>query len=645
MEYVYNLITPLDGSLLHMSNVLDNFEHIKYGKLLQTELHHDEQENDVPVDNTADDHDTYYYANCDSSVWMRSCQEEVIEPLRSTEITGSIPEWLTGTLMRNGPGNLKVGEYHYQHLFDSSALLHKFHIANGNVTYQRRFVQTEVYKRNMAAQRIVFTEFGTCATPDPCHSIFRRVAAVFKSDDEISDNSMISVYPFGDEYYTFAEAAPVMHRIDPKTLETMDRVNISKYVNIVNHTSHPHIMADGRVYNVGMNITPFGPRYNVVCFYPNRISTDDSGEERELSMFDQATIVASVPSRWLLNPSYMHTFGITDNYFIIVEQPLAISFIRMMFTHLKKEPIINSFKWHENESTLIYIISRKTGQLVRTFVAETFFYLHIINQFETRDGEYIVLDICCYRDPKMLEYMYIDAMKNMHGDADFGRLFRARPLRFILPMREVHSDTTSDYNLITIKTVYQNLQLFQDISSIDHNTNLEIVDDADNIENSNKSRYWRDEHRSALRKKPVAHLLLDGKIFVKPELLCDVGCETPRINADFYLGKEYRYFYAISCDMDMDNPGTLIKVDTFQKTKRMWQEKGVYPSEPIFVPNPNGKNEDDGVVVSSMVWAEKETRVGLLILDAVTFTEIARVTFDTPGPVPKCLHGWFSLDK
>lgn len=41
------------------------------------------------------------------------------------------------------------------------------------------------------------------------------------------DNSMISVYPFGDEYYTFTEA-PMMHRIDPKTLETMDRVTIQK---------------------------------------------------------------------------------------------------------------------------------------------------------------------------------------------------------------------------------------------------------------------------------------------------------------------------------------------------------------------------------------------------------------------------------
>lgn len=42
---------------------------------------------------------------------------------------------------------------------------------------------------------------------------------------------MISVYPFGDEYYTFAEA-PVMHRIDPKTLETTGRVNIQMFILI-----------------------------------------------------------------------------------------------------------------------------------------------------------------------------------------------------------------------------------------------------------------------------------------------------------------------------------------------------------------------------------------------------------------------------
>jgi hypothetical protein len=48
---------------------------------------------------------------------------------------------------------------------------------------------------------------------------------------------------------------------------------------------------------------------------------------------------------------------------------------------------------------------------MRTFLAEAFFFLHIINQYETQDGNYIVLDICCYRDAKMLDCMYIDRMQ------------------------------------------------------------------------------------------------------------------------------------------------------------------------------------------------------------------------------------------
>lgn len=50
----------------------------------------------------------------------------------------------------------------------------RFEINNGSVTYQSRFIQTDVYKKNHAAKRIVITEFGTKAVPDPCQSIFER---------------------------------------------------------------------------------------------------------------------------------------------------------------------------------------------------------------------------------------------------------------------------------------------------------------------------------------------------------------------------------------------------------------------------------------------------------------------------------------
>ncbi|XP_017759905.1 PREDICTED: carotenoid isomerooxygenase isoform X1 [Eufriesea mexicana] len=622
---------------------LDDLLYGKRMKFSKTSFRLNDVEDCVKTDkNESEEKKENYFPNCDASVWMRSCKKEVIEPITG-ELTGKIPSWLKGTLLRNGPGSLQVGEYSFNHLFDSSALLHRFAIVNGNVTYQCRFVQTDVYKKNNAAQRIVVTEFGTKAVPDPCKSIFQRVAAVFKPEND-SDNSMISVYPFSDEYYTFTESA-MIHRIDPKTLETTGKVNVSNYVGIVNHTSHPHIMSDGTVYNMGLSVTPRGPLYNVVCFSPSRIVIDDSGEEKELSMFDQATIVASVPSRWLLNPSYMHTFGITENYFIIVEQPLAVSLTTVVSCKMKQQPMCAALKWYENENTLIHVVSRDTGLLERTFISEAFFYLHIINQFETRDRDYVVLDICCYRDAKMLDCLFVDAMKNLHKNPDYAKMFRGRPLRFVLPMKYPRSDVPLEYNLITAKTVNQGLESFQDNSDrCENKSGSEFIESSNEIPDK-VTKAKRNDYKNILQRRAAAHRLANGNIFVKPELLCDLGCETPRINYEFYLGNEYRYFYAISSDVDLENPGTIIKVDILKKTRKTWCEKNVYPSEPVFVPDPRGKNEDDGVVLSSIVWSDKETRVGLLILDGVTLTEIARATFETPGPVPKCLHGWFTLDK
>lgn len=55
---------------------------------------------------------------------------------------------------------------------------------------------------------------------------------------------MISVYPFDDELYAFGET-PIIHKIDPETLNTENALDVSSYVSIINHTSHPHVMQDG----------------------------------------------------------------------------------------------------------------------------------------------------------------------------------------------------------------------------------------------------------------------------------------------------------------------------------------------------------------------------------------------------------------
>lgn len=86
----------------------------------------------------------------------------------------------------------------------------RFEITNGNVSYQCRFIQSDSYQKNLAANRIVVTSYGTKTVSDPCQTIFQRVACTF-SEVPMNDNSNISIYPFGDEFFAFTEC-PIIHR-------------------------------------------------------------------------------------------------------------------------------------------------------------------------------------------------------------------------------------------------------------------------------------------------------------------------------------------------------------------------------------------------------------------------------------------------
>ena len=44
---------------------------------------------------------------------------------------GCVPAWLSGRLLRNGPGMFEIGDTKYNHWFDGQALLHSFTIING----------------------------------------------------------------------------------------------------------------------------------------------------------------------------------------------------------------------------------------------------------------------------------------------------------------------------------------------------------------------------------------------------------------------------------------------------------------------------------------------------------------------------------
>lgn len=120
---------------------------------------------------------------------------------------------------------------------------------------------------------------------------------------------------------------------------------------------------------------------------------------------------------------------------------------------------------------------------------------------------------------------------------------------------------------------------------------------------------------------------------VKVHTLSTERIEFPRLN-ESVIGKDYQYFYAVHI---RNGHNGIIKYNHHGK-HAYWFEEGSYANEPLFIPHPKAKAEDDGVILS-VINILNAQRSYLLILDARTFNELARV--DVPQFIPFGFHGQF----
>ena len=65
------------------------------------------------------------------------------------------------------------------------------------------------------------------------------------------------------------------------------------------------------------------------------------------------TKIGSVDARWKLNPCHMHTFAVTDNYVVLLEQPLTIDVKAMVANTMYDRPFIGGMEWMKNKMASI----------------------------------------------------------------------------------------------------------------------------------------------------------------------------------------------------------------------------------------------------------------------------------------------------
>lgn len=296
-------------------------------------------------------------------------------------IKGTLPTWLSGTLIRNGPAKFEVGKKKLRHWFDGFAMLHKFSFQNGKVSYANKFLESKAYKYSKEKGEISYSEFAT----DPCRSIFKRFAQMFSPRP--TDNANVNISRISNEFVALTEI-PLPIEFDPQTLQT---VGVSKYddkLKGIITTAHPHYDFERKE---GINYLTHFSALNSYNVY--RIPRGSKKRET----------IGTIPAK---EPAYMHSFGITQNYVVLAEYPFVINPLSLL---LSGKPFIENFKWKPSNGTNFLLVDRKTGKLKGRYSTEAFFAFHHINAFE-ENGK-VIIDIVAYPNTDIVQSLYLDVLR------------------------------------------------------------------------------------------------------------------------------------------------------------------------------------------------------------------------------------------
>ena len=449
------------------------------------------------------------------------------------KVQGQIPTWLSGTLLRNGPVQFSIDGKAIPHWFDGLALLHSFSFIEGNVIYSNKFLRTDAYNTVMKEGSVRFLGFAN----DPCKSIFTNLLTYFFPAKQYPlQNCNVNVAQYADQFVALTET-PLPVSFDPHTLETLgvfdyqDRLLKERCFE----SAHPHhIKSETINYIVNFGLESTYDLYKM----------KDHTSARQL--------FARIPTK---EPSYMHSFSVTNNFVVLTEYPFVVNPFELM---LSGQGFIKNFKWKPEKGTTFIIINKDNGNVVGKYRIDPFFAFHHVNAYEI-DHE-IVLDIITYRDASIINAL-----------ADHG----------------LDHPETNEEKIKGIKLVRYTVSLVK--GSISSKVLLEL---------------------------PI-----------------ELPTKNDKLDGNYY---NYAYLTDIRNPLSMDTTREIYKINVQNGHVLSWSCPGCLPGEAVFVESPDANKEDDGVVLS-IILDQKKNDSFLVVLDAATMKEVARV--DVGYPIPAGLHG------
>ncbi|QQP40212.1 Betacarotene 15_15'monooxygenase 1 [Caligus rogercresseyi] len=412
----------------------------------------------------------------------------------------------------------------------------------------------------------------------PLRAMPLQKIAKFRKKLEIKDNCNSAFYHFGDLVMATHESA-FDRVVDPDFLETKDLIDMSHLFCL--KSAVPLKDHNGDYYNLAASMVT-GNKYHFIKF--KRPSSEVNYGSNNFP--SETKFVATIPSRFPGHIGYFHTFGMTDNYLIFCEQPLAYQVDKLKRYKSEGKSFRDCLEWIPQERNHFHVVDKKSGRSLEMNYAtdRPYFFFNFVNCYES--GGHLVVDILVYDGPEVLDSMCIQNTKK-------GQDSQSKIMRFVLP--------------------------------------LNYTDEGINLNPSQ----WGDS--TAIRRNEIINL--------RPSVLTrEAGMETPRINPYFNF-RRYNYTYVVGWihGMNPKNPysNAITKIDVESSVMTSWKtdNEDEHPSEIVFVPNPACATEDDGILISCVSNARNGPGSYLVFINARNMQEVARVHFDEA--IPFGLHTHF----
>lgn len=504
-------------------------------------------------------------------------------------VTGQIPAYAAGVLYRTGPGKSQVeaenGEtLRLSHWFDGFGQTHRFQIlapddsnTSPRVLYNSRFSTDDLIEEARKTGSLDMVGFGQ--KRDPCKSILGKVQTEYVPQPTPSSKN-ISV--------TLSINVP---GLDPQPEESTSRWSDSTGIRTL------YAKTD---YNAFKKLDPetlepigLATQTNLHPELSGQLSASHARSDPitgdmfnyNLTLGPTCTyrvfrVSASTGETTILatfpaTPSYLHSLLITEDHVVLC----------VWNAHVNPQLLDSSFldailPTDPSQPAVWYVIDRKHGKgLIATYESPAFFCFHTVNA-------------------------WLEPSKENPAEMDIvADVVRADSSEF------VHS------------LYYENL-----ISSLD--TAKAFQKKRDNSFRTSFARF-------RLPAVPFTPCTDPKKATVEWSVCRTLSPELPTLNPKIVTQK-HRYVYAVTFRGESTLTDGIMKLDCDTQQVQLWACHGQSPGEPIFVANPDGTSEDDGVLLS-VVLDGMHGKSYLLCLDARNLSELGRANVD--GAIGFGFHG------